>query len=863
MSWLSYADRDGGEFAYINYSGGIIDNSVIVKDGLTIDSYVATGGFLEFGNVTASELTLVLDNSDDWFDIAKGFELTVNIDADRGANRATPTAENRKMGVFIVDKITKYKNRIEIVALDRLIKLDQEYEWDARSMTLGTAVATVETQCGVPFAQSVMSFPFSEIPLIATFPCSCRELISYVAEVWGMGVRMNKNGELEFGWYWDATQSAIPVDATLDPSVRVDGQLSDIPYVIKKLEVGSAEDSQISIEQVEGVWEVTMRFRPTNPVVEQLIATGDIDTIVERLDTYLPLKNTPFWGMDATALPYPDIQPYMIIDYVVNETTYRVPITHLTYSLNRNMKLRSVFDSENLATNSSVNTSQKRVNKEVDDLKKHFFFIDGSGVHITEIPNDFTTGNNVMVDSDSVDVRRGTITVASFGENTQIGEDDNTHIEMDFNSLRLVDKEGNGYFVVEDLRNEQGIAQIVDTFEGDGTTRMFKFTLPAENTNYTVTVDGAIAEPEKHLSFILFNIAPAESAEIVVAYETSSPHAKARTFGSRKQGSRVGSTSSAEGDDVIASGAVSHAEGVGTEATGNSSHAEGFWSIASGEGAHAEGMGSIASGTGSHAQNEGTIASGHWQTALGKFNVEDTTKAVIIGNGTQDNRSNAVAIDWNGDVTIAGNYKLGKKNRGVRGLDTTDYEYPLICDNGTNLWIGANATASKHHTGRTFISTGYDTANSKGFETIAVSVPNATNTEATNYGVWHKGNLPVKEQFAANGKVYDAVSIPTASWTGACSFVLPVGTYIINASGRFNANTTGVRGMMLSTTQSSSTGYGNQFYDSKNALASGVTPLSICSPIAVSEQTTLWVNVYQNSGGNLSFTPRVSAIRIL
>ena len=52
---------------------------------------------------------------------------------------------------------------------------------------------------------------------------------------------------------------------------------------------------------------------------------------------------------------------------------------------------------------------------------------------------------------------------------------------------------------------------------------------------------------------------------------------------------------------------------------------------------------------------EGTLASSNYQTAIGKYNVEDTnnTYALVIGNGTDDdNRSNALTVDWNGNIKI-------------------------------------------------------------------------------------------------------------------------------------------------------------------------------------------------------------------
>ena len=131
--------------------------------------------------------------------------------------------------------------------------------------------------------------------------------------------------------------------------------------------------------------------------------------------------------------------------------------------------------------------------------------------------------------------------------------------------------------------------------------------------------------------------------------------------------------SHAEGASSKASGEFSHAEGASSKASGNYSHAEGN-STASGGTSHAEGHGtasggishaegnSTASGNYSHAQNYNTLASSKYQTAIGKYNVDDAadTYALIVGNGTADNaRSNAMTVAWNGDLTAAGDVADG------------------------------------------------------------------------------------------------------------------------------------------------------------------------------------------------------------
>ena len=106
---------------------------------------------------------------------------------------------------------------------------------------------------------------------------------------------------------------------------------------------------------------------------------------------------------------------------------------------------------------------------------------------------------------------------------------------------------------------------------------------------------------------------------------------------------------------------------------------------------YAYGYGTFAMGTdvktggyNSTAMGLGTRATSNQQTAIGRWNVENIngTYAFIIGNGTADNaRSNAMTVDWNGNI-IANN---------LPSPGSTDGDYILKCTitNGTPTysWI--------------------------------------------------------------------------------------------------------------------------------------------------------------------------------
>ena len=212
----------------------------------------------------------------------------------------------------------------------------------------------------------------------------------------------------------------------------------------------------------------------------------------------------------------------------------------------------------------------------------------------------------------------------------------------------------------------------------------------------------------------------------------------------REAGTTIGSYSHAEGERTTASGKASHAEGNETTASGIYSHAEGERTTASSADSHAEGYNTTASGFYSHAEGYNTTASdgyshaeGFNTTALevqhagGHFNnistaTESTNNGTgtgtsfVIGNGTQNARSNAFRINDNGEVfaksaTIStgadyaeyfewedGNpnnedrrgYFVTLNNKKIKLAKPNDYilgvisGFPSVIGNGDEEWMG-------------------------------------------------------------------------------------------------------------------------------------------------------------------------------
>lgn len=300
----------------------------------------------------------------------------------------------------------------------------------------------------------------------------------------------------------------------------------------------------------------------------------------------------------------------------------------------------------------------------------------------------------------------------------RIGKENGGHSVIDENGMRVYG-DSNGNTQLANIGYGEGSAQTGTAITPYYTFGVRKTTATAYSSSSTYVVGDMCVHNEKvyvciddittpeswtssHWRYYIGNYSHAEGLDTIASGAYS--HAE----GERTKA--IGMDSHAEGYYAIASVAGSHAEGYGTTASGLYSHAEGYMpsalsqgahaegyettasgsfshsegqlTTASGERSHAEGTDTVASASNSHAQNIATIAAKWAQTALGTWNIEDTSAttthpkgvveygqyAVIVGNGTSDSaRSNALTVGWDGNITVQNHSSP---------IGTTHNEYP-------------------------------------------------------------------------------------------------------------------------------------------------------------------------------------------
>ena len=281
------------------------------------------------------------------------------------------------------------------------------------------------------------------------------------------------------------------------------------------------------------------------------------------------------------------------------------------------------------------------------------------------------TGQGTGYPSAGTYIVNGSAVLASFtATGAQIGQTGESHLEMDYHSMKLVDKEGNEYFYVSDLRDKNDGYQAIirERYIGDGEQQSFPVSLPVSDEVSATDSSHSWNPASRNDQLYTFAQAPSNGATVIITYKTTSVYAKSWILGlgylsesgplsvSEGTGIARGYCSHSEGSGLT-EGVHSHAEGATTKALGDCSHAEGNGCTAEALAAHAEGWGTRANGRYSHAQNINTEANYEAQTVIGKYNDNKSDTAFEIGNGklnsgTED-RSNSHEFTWDGNIRLA------------------------------------------------------------------------------------------------------------------------------------------------------------------------------------------------------------------
>ena len=358
--------------------------------------------------------------------------------------------------------------------------------------------------------------------------------------------------------------------------------------------------------------------------------------------------------------------------------------------------------------------AQKEAHDEASQVATNYITPDGTST--AAFHPEASSTNQVKVDGTGIDIIKGSTSVAKYGDVARIGKSSESRVEIDYHSLKLIDKNNNIYFHISDLRDSTGVATILTTFviddsitRTDTKTRLVLSLSP--DSIESVKLDGNLLDTNEYSlvsnsSVLEILYVLADGQEVSVEYTTSSILAKAFTLGVRNTISSLGLLSYAEGYSVVATGFTSHAEGYQTEAAGNDSHAEGSGTIANKMHSHAEGFQTTANANSSHSEGSYTQADGTDSHAEGLYTQANGADSHAEGSNTQANgidshaegystQANGLNSHAEGSGTIAGGaYSHAEgSNTQANGIDSHAEGYTSIASGNESHAEGDNTQA--------------------------------------------------------------------------------------------------------------------------------------------------------------------------
>lgn len=200
----------------------------------------------------------------------EGNELLVQIGMDVGG-----TVEYIPMGYFTAGKPQKDEEQIEFTAYDRMLKLETPFSMDGSSTDSVSVLKKIQEITGVTVATANLPTASMAVPK----GYSCREVLSYVAQLYGCFAICNRKGQIELhkyvdsgykvgtGRYWDTFEH------------------NDYSFAVEKLTCFTGQDKNgkdISISSGSGTRAVTF----SNPFMTQAI----LDDVMKKLSdfSYMP-----------------------------------------------------------------------------------------------------------------------------------------------------------------------------------------------------------------------------------------------------------------------------------------------------------------------------------------------------------------------------------------------------------------------------------------------------------------------------------------------------------------------------------------------------------------------------------------------
>lgn len=348
-----------------------LTDSDIMQGSLKISSAVSNEGSFDVGCAIIGELDFEIDNSNGTynntsfegaeFDVRIGLVISQKYDG-------TITTEWLRKGLYTTEEVTVNEKYISITAYDYMAKFDKDFaELNlAFPVSLANLLSSICTYCGVAYG-SLVDFPYASYMVndksTINESTTCRDIISYIAQIACSYAYIDTSGYLRLGWYTDT-------DITIDEKQKLNGTVT-----VTGMQMINALD--------ETVYQLgTMDYcliMDDNPLVQNESVLKN-SALTERL---IGIDLTPF---EADVMSDPSMEVGDIVTVSdIQGNTYKTPITSIVYKLDSKMTISCDAETIKEKQRSSCSQSAKVIAAAKKETEKQLSAYDVRAKRFSEL----------------------------------------------------------------------------------------------------------------------------------------------------------------------------------------------------------------------------------------------------------------------------------------------------------------------------------------------------------------------------------------------------------------------------------------------------------------------------------------------
>lgn len=297
----------------------------------TISRASVSGDKIEIGSAIVSELSLTLDNQDGRYNSTtfEGAELYVVVKFPL----ASGSTYSMPMGYFTVDETPRKLTTIKLTAYDRMARFDRPYDTELTyPASIYAIVQDACANCGVTNAvpSNSLNCTYSVPERPEADNLTYRQVIMWAAELMGLCLFINYDGQLTAKWYTANTSK----HEFLEPSDRfISGNTDYAENSITITGVRIVGNDEAKTEYLAGTTDYTFNIEG-NLLAQESMPLSTIATKIlsSRAITYLP--------MSCQTHSFPHLYPLDILKFrTASGDSYQTILTNVTYTFRQNSKL--------------------------------------------------------------------------------------------------------------------------------------------------------------------------------------------------------------------------------------------------------------------------------------------------------------------------------------------------------------------------------------------------------------------------------------------------------------------------------------------------------------------------------------------